>query len=213
MFITTTLPYCNGPMHVGAAFEFVLADAINRFFKQNGKDSFLNIGLDQTGAKILAKSKELGIPVDDYIRNISIEWKDSCNKLNIDYDNFYETYSEEHIDNVKITWDYFINNGDIYEKEYTGKYCIGCESFKLEKDLVDGICTDHINGEIQCVSETNFFFNLGKYKKHLTTWLKSNPISKSDENELVKYISDYDDFSISRKKNRTHIRYCGSGQR
>ena len=94
IFITTTLPYCNGSIHVGAAFEFILADAFNRWFKLNDKRSFLNIGLDQTGSKILAKSKELGIPVGEYIKNISIDWKESCERLNIEYDNFYETHTE-----------------------------------------------------------------------------------------------------------------------
>jgi methionyl-tRNA synthetase len=200
IFITTTLPYCNGSIHVGAAFEFILADAFNRWFKLNGKKSFLNIGLDQTGSKILAKSKELGIPVGEYIKNISIDWKKACEKLNIEYDNFYETYTEEHADKVKKYWDIFLKNGDIYEKEYNGKYCVGCESFKLGKDLVDGKCQDHPSTEIQIINEKNFFFNLGKYKEQIIKWLESNPISESNKNELAKYLEDYTELSISRKK-------------
>lgn len=200
VFITTTLPYCNGSIHVGAAFEFILADSLNRWFKLNGRKSFLNIGLDQTGSKILAKSKELGVPVGDYIKDISIDWKKSCEKLNIEYDNFYETYTEDHADKVKKYWDVFLKNGDIYEKEYNGKYCIGCESFKLDKDLVDGKCQDHSTTEIQSVNETNFFFNLSKYKDSILNWLESNPISESDKNELLKYINEYNELSISRKK-------------
>lgn len=199
-FITTTLPYCNGSIHVGAAFEFILADAIKKWLKLNGKSSFLNIGLDQTGSKILAKSKELGIPVDEYIKNISIDWKKSCEVLNIEYDNFYETYTDEHAEKVKEYWNIFLGNGDIYEKEYTGKYCVGCESFKLEKDLKDGRCQDHPSTEIQDVNETNFFFNLGKYKDKIIKWLETNPISESDKNELYKYLNDYNELSISRKK-------------
>lgn len=200
IFITTTLPYCNGPIHVGAAFEFILADAFNRWLKLRGKNSFLNIGLDQTGSKILAKSKELGIPVGQYIKNISIDWKKSCERLNIEYDNFYETYTEEHADKVKKYWDIFLKNGDIYEKEYNGKYCVGCESFKLEKDLVDGRCQDHTTTEIQSINETNFFFNLAKYKDNIVKWLESNPISESDKNELSRFLSEYNELSISRKK-------------
>lgn len=200
IFITTTLPYCNGPIHVGAAFEFILADAFNRWFKSNGKKSFLNIGLDQTGSKILAKSKELEIPISEYIRNISTDWKKSCEKLNIGYDNFYETYTEKHADEVRKYWDIFIKNGDIYEKEYKGKYCVGCESFKLEKDLVDGKCQDHISTEIQSVNEVNFFFNLSKYKDNIIKWLDTNPISESNKNELSKFLNEYNELSISRRK-------------
>jgi len=185
---------------VGAAFEFILADAINRWFKLRGKNSYLNIGLDQTGSKILAKSKELGIPVSEYIKGISIDWKKSCKSLNIEYDNFYETYTDKHADKVKEYWNIFLKNGDIYEKEYTGKYCVGCESFKLDKDLKDGKCQDHPITEIQEINETNFFFNLGKYKDKIIQWLESNPISESDKNELLKYLNDYNELSISRKK-------------
>ena len=203
IFITTTLPYCNGNIHVGAAFEFILADAINKWFKLNKKKTFLNIGLDQTGSKILAKSKDLGLSVDEYIKNISIDWKKSCEILHIDYDNFYETYTKEHSNKVKEYWNIFLQNGDIYEKEYTGKYCIGCESFKLDKDLSDGKCQDHPLTEIQSVNETNFFFNLSKYKDKIVEWLNSDPISESDKNELIKYLNEYNELSISRKKSDT----------
>lgn len=156
--------------------------------------------MDQTGSKILAKSKELGIPVDEYIRNISIDWKKSCDRLNIEYDNFYETYTEDHANKVKNYWNIFLKNGDIYEKEYIGKYCVGCESFKLDKDLIDGKCQDHPTTEIQLVNESNFFFNLAKYKDNIVKWLDTNPISESDKNELSKFLNEYNELSISRKK-------------
>jgi len=200
IFITTTLPYCNGSCHVGAAFEFILADAINTHFKLSGHNTYFNIGLDQTGSKILAKSKELGIPVDSYIRDITLDWKKSCEKLGIKYDNFYETHNVEHAKKVCDTWDYFLKKGDIYEKEYSGKYCQGCESFKLDKDLIDGKCQDHPTTKIELVTERNFFFNLSKYKGEIFKWLESDPISESDRNELVKYLEEYDELSISRKK-------------
>lgn len=200
IFITTTLPYCNGQIHVGAAFEFILADAFNRWFRLNGKKSFLNIGLDQTGSKILAKSKELGIPVGDYIKSISYDWKKSCELLNIEYDNFYETHTDTHVEKVKEYWDIFLKKGDIYEKEYSGKYCVGCESFKLDKDLVDDKCKDHTTNEIQIVNETNFFFNLSKYKDTIIKWLETDPISESNKNELSTFLNEYNELSISRKK-------------
>jgi methionyl-tRNA synthetase len=156
--------------------------------------------LDQTGSKILAKSKELNLPVTEYIKLISDEWRKSCDILNIEYDSFYETYTKDHSDNVKKYWDIFLQNGDIYEKEYSGKYCIGCESFKLEKDLNDGSCSDHPNTEIETVNETNFFFNLSKYKSNILSWLESDPILGSSKNELYRYLNEYEELSISRKK-------------
>lgn len=200
IFITTTLPYCNGNMHVGAAFEFLLADSLNRFFKSIGKNTYLNIGLDQNGSKILAKSKEFDIPVKEYVANISNVWIESCKKLNIEYDNFYQTSTEEHALKVQNIWNYFIKNGDIYQKEYKGKYCIGCESFKLDKDLVNNKCNDHPNTEIQIINETNYFFNLGKYKENIIKWLKSNPIYPENKvDELLYFLNDYEEISVSRK--------------
>jgi methionyl-tRNA synthetase len=200
MFITTTLPYCNGPIHVGAAFEFVIADFLNRYLNSNGIKSYLNIGLDQTGQKILAKSKELNKDVDIYISEISKEWIESVGKLDVKCDNFYQTHTNEHKSGVINIWNKLLISGDIYEKNYVGKYCVGCESFKLDKDLINNKCPDHSNQVIQIVSEKNYFFNLGKYKNNITEWLKSDPISDSDKNELLKYIDEYDEFSISRKK-------------
>ena len=200
LFITTTLPYCNGNMHVGAAFEFILADSLNRYFKSVGKDTYLNIGLDQNGSKILAKSKEFGLPVEEYIKNVSEVWIESCNKLNIGYDNFYQTSTKEHAAKVQNVWNYFVENGDIYLKEYTGKYCVGCESFKLEKDLIENKCNEHPKNEIHLVSESNYFFNLKKYKKQLFNWLTYGPLEEVDKNELTKYLNDYEEISVSRKR-------------
>ena len=201
IFITTTLPYANGPCHVGAAFEFILADSINRHLKLKGYNTYLNIGLDQNGSKIPLKAKELNIPIKEYIDNITNTWVESCKKLNINYDNFYQTSTEKHAIEVKKIWNFFIKNGDIYQKEYTGKYCIGCESFKLEKDLIGGICNDHPNLNISEVTETNYFFKLGKYRDNLLEWIKSNPLIPNRYDELLTFINDYDEISVSRSKN------------
>lgn len=200
IFITTTLPYANGKGHIGASFEFILADALNRYFKLNGYSTFFNTGLDQNGSKIPQKAKELGLSIDEYLTQTTKDWVNFCTLLNIDYDNFYQTSSDAHAKNVVNIWNYFLKNGDIYEKEYTGKYCLGCESFKLDKDLVDGKCLDHPTTEIETISEKNYFFNLYKYKDSIYKWLESNPISESDKNELINYIEDYKELSVSRKK-------------
>ena len=158
IFITSTLPYANSYRpHIGHLFEFILTDSIARFYKSlNGDENvFFNTGLDQNGTKILQKANELGLPLDEFLSGVTKEWKLFCEKFHINYDNFYETCSKEHTENVIKAWNYFVENGDIYEKEYTGKYCVGCESFKLEKDLIDGKCPDHPSGEIETSTETN----------------------------------------------------------
>ena len=204
IFITSTLPYANSYRpHIGHLFEFILSDSITRFYKTiYGDDNvYFNTGLDQNGTKILQKAKELNLPIEDFLSGVSIEWKRFCDLFHIKYDNFYETSSKQHASNVTEIWNKFLEKGDIFEKEYTGQYCIGCESFKLNKDLVDGKCPDHPNLNLEINSEKNYFFNLGEYKNTILNWLNSNPIIPENKiNELLVFINDYDDIPISRKK-------------
>ena len=201
IFLTTTLPYVNSIPHIGHAFEFILADTISKYLKIDN-DVHFNIGLDEHGLKVWLKSKELGITPEQHIENLTNIWLDFCEKFNIKYDSFYKTSSASHHEKVKIIWNRFIERGDIYKKSYTGKYCVGCESFKSDKDLVDGKCPDHENLDIILVEEENYFFKLSKYKDTLLTWLDSSnflePHSKIEE--LRNNILESEDISISRLK-------------
>lgn len=204
IFITSTLPYANSyNPHIGHLFEFVITDSIVRFYKSFYSDEnvFFNTGLDQNGSKILQKANELDLPLKDFLKDVTKSWKEFCIKFHIDYDNFYETSSKKHAKNVTKIWNTFIERGDIYKKEYEGKYCSGCESFKLEKDLEDGKCKDHPTINIEEVSETNYFFNLGKYKETLIKWASKNSIVPNVKyNELINFLNEYEELSISRKK-------------
>lgn len=202
IFITTTLPYANSYRpHIGHLFEFLLADFITRYFKSSLPEQVIfNTGLDQNGSKILQKANELGLPVSEFLQGVSKEWKLFCENFHIKYDNFYETFTEEHNKNVTKLWNIFLKRGDIYEKEYTGKYCVGCESFKLEKDLIDSKCPDHQTVEIETVSETNFFFNLEKYKLAIAPNVSPAIIPNNKSSELLSFIKEYQEISVSRKK-------------
>lgn len=204
IFITSTLPYANSYRpHIGHLFEFILTDSISRFYKSlySEENVFFNLGLDQNGTKILQKARELNIPLSEFLSKVTYEWKQFCEKFNINYDNFYETSSSDHETFVKKQWLKLLEQGDIYQKEYTGEYCVGCESFKLDKDLIDGKCSDHPTTEIETISETNYFFNLGKYKDSLINWLNRQPIEPvAKTNELINFINEYDEISVSRKK-------------
>lgn len=208
IFITTTLPYANSYRpHIGHLFEFLLADSITRFYKSCyiKERIIFNTGLDQNGTKILQKANELGLPVNEFLKAVTKEWKLFCDKFHVEFDNFYETSSKEHAEQVIKAWNYFVEKGDIYEKEYTGKYCIGCESFKLDKDLIDGKCQDHPTGEIEIVSETNYFFDLSKYSVAVSNWANgisgSAPIVPHNKlGELNGFINEYGELSVSRKK-------------
>lgn len=205
IFITSTLPYANSYRpHIGHLFEFILTDSIARFYKSlySAENVFFNTGLDQNGSKILQKANELNLPINEFLEGVTVEWKKFCELFHIGYDNFYETSSKEHADNVINAWNFFVDNGNIYEKEYTGKYCMGCESFKLEKDLVEGKCQDHPTTEIESVSETNYFFDLSKYNFILSKWINNEkPLLPNNKyGELIGFINEYGEISVSRKK-------------
>ena len=201
IFITTTLPYINGSPHVGAAFEFILGDSINRFLKLHNHQTHFNVGLDEHGLKVWLKSKELNISTEEHIENLTKVWLDFCNIFNIKYDSFYKTSNVSHHNSVKIVWNRFLERGDIYKKYYSGKYCVGCESFKTDKELIDNKCPDHSTITVETIEEENYFFKLTKYKNILLNWIDSNqnflePISKIPE--LRNLILESEDISISR---------------
>src|SRR5574343_1556612 len=203
-FITTTLPYVNSKPHMGHAFEFVLGDALCRYLKgkQEGSVHF-NVGLDEHGTKVWEKAMELGLSVEDYIAQLTDLWLDFCIRFDIDYTTFYKTSDESHHDKVKQVWKGFVERGLIYKKSYTGKYCQGCESFKLNRDLVDGRCPDHTGLHLREVDEENYFFRLSAFKDSLSTWLKGNPeflVPSGKLIELHNLIEGTEDISISRLK-------------
>ena len=223
-FITTTLPYANSTPHIGHAFEFIIADALVRYFRQSGCDVFFNIGLDEHGLKIQQAAEKKGITPKDYVNELAYEWSRFTEEFDIvSWDNFYRTSDSDHYVNVQQFWLEAINRGDIYKKEYSGTYCVGCESFKLEKDLeerfVSGIdpaldspeihihkyfvCPDHPTTELETITEDNYFFKLSKYKNKLNAWAYKavdfiEP--KLKRGEFLNIIDSIEDISVSRLK-------------
>lgn len=203
-YITTTLPYANSVPHIGHAFEFIIGDSITRYFRGKLGDTnvHFNIGLDEHGKKIWDASVAAGKPVKQYLDELNGEWRNFCSLFDIQYNSFYRTSHSGHYAKVTKFWIECQQKGLIYKKTYQGNYCVGCESFKLEKDLKDGKCPDHPNLEIQFVAEENYFFALTKFRKELLEWFEKDcslrPISKREE--LKNIIDDIQDISISRKR-------------
>ena len=207
-YLTTTLPYVNANIHIGHAVEFVIADIIVRYKRDKfGNDNvFFNIGSDEHGLKIYEKAKENNIDVKAFVDSNVENIKEFCKLFSISYTNFYRTTDEKHKDSVYKIWNECLKKGDIYKKKYEGLYCVGCESFKLEKDLIDGKCPDHNKAPV-LISEENYFFRLSNYKTQLlnfidenTDWLKP----KEKIHELINFIKDMEDISISRLKEKIY---------
>ena len=195
-FITTTLPYLSGSAHIGHCFEFVLADLIASYFRYKlGKDNvFFNLGVDEHGQKIYQKSIDEGFnSPQEYCDKHAEIWKEFCSQFNIDYDKFYRTTSKEHKDGVLKFYSSIKN--DLYKKNYSGKYCTGCESFITEKEIeYPNNCPSH-KIPLLHIEEENVFFNLKKYSSSIEDTL----VDKSLSNELKNIINEDYDLSITRK--------------
>jgi len=196
-FITTTLPYITGQgAHIGHAFEFLLADIIANYYRHNiGKENvFFNIGIDEHGQKIYQQSLKDGFKNTlDYCNKHAQIWKEFCSEFNIDYDNFYRTTSEKHKEQVNRFFK--LIEKDTYKKNYSGKYCVGCESFITEKEiLAPNSCPTH-KTELLSLEEENVFFNLKKYSNLISDTL----VDKTLSNELANLFKEDYDLSITRK--------------
>ena len=204
LYITTTLPYVNAEPHIGHALEFVQADAISRYFRQklDKENVFFNLGTDEHGQKIYQEAKKEGLTIKEFVDKYSERFKDFCTLFFVEYDSFYRTSDKKHHKAAQEFWRRCNENGDIYKKRYKGLYCVGCERFITEKELVNGKCPDH-NLIPEEKKEENYFFRLSKYREKLLQWLNDNPNvlkPKRKRRELEQIISEVEDISISRLK-------------
>lgn len=203
-YITTTLPYVNASPHMGHALEFVQADALARCYRQQGADVFFNLGVDEHGQKIARKADEQGIDRQAYVDKYAAEFRQLEEALDLTPDNFIRTTDPAHKQAVQEMWRRWEAAGDVYKQPYRGLYCVGCEAFKTESDLVDGKCPDH---QIvpETIEEENYFFRLSKYQKYLEEYL-SDPASTVPEyrrQELLAFVQrGLEDLSISREVSR-----------
>ena len=205
-YITTTLPYVNDEPHIGHALEFIQADTLARYWRLMDHEVFFNTGTDEHGQKIWQKANEKGQDVKEYVDHFAARFKQLNEKtFGLSFDAFIRTTDEHHIKAAQHIWKLCAEAGDIYKKKYSGLYCVGCESFKVESDLVDGKCPDHPNQEPQQIEEENYFFALSKYQDYLEEYLSKEGVIEPEWRRLeaLKFVQGgLEDFSISREKER-----------
>lgn len=201
-YITTTLAYINSDPHVGFAAELIKADVIARYQRQLGKEVFFNTGTDEHGLKIYRKAQETGVDVQSYCDEYAAKFDNLKSALNLSYNKFIRTTDANHIAAAQEFWKRCDANGDIYKKNYSIKYCVGCELEKTESELVDGKCSLHPNQEIELIEEENYFFRFSKYQDKILALYKNNPeftVPAHRLNEIRNFVaSGLQDFSISR---------------
>lgn len=203
-YITTTIPYVNADPHIGFALELVQADAIARYQRLNGKDVFFSTGTDEYGQKIWEASQKQGKDVQEYVDYYAQKFLELGKILNLSCDNFIRTTSKENIAAAQEFWRLCNAKGDIYKSKYVGLYCIGCETFYTEKDLVDGKCPIHFTAT-EKIEEENYFFRLKNYKEKLIQYLSNNKVIFPEWRRLeaIHFVENgMEDFSISRSKER-----------
>ena len=205
-YITTAIPYVNGKPHIGHALEYFQADTIRNYRKLLGDETLLLSGADENALKNVQAAEKENTPIQEFLDRNSQVFKDSYKKLGIKLDVFERgSDKEKHWPGVQKLWELCDQNGDIYKKSYTGLYCVGCESFKTEKELVDGKCPDHLI-EPETITEENYFFKLSNYQNKLLELIESNRlqiIPDNKRNEIISFIKQgLDDFSVSRSKER-----------
>jgi methionyl-tRNA synthetase len=203
-YITTAIPYVNAAPHIGFALEIVQADVIARYHRLIGDDTFFLTGTDENALKNVQSAEKAGEPVKEFVDRNSQRFEDLKGALNISFDDFIRTTEERHVKGAQKLWQ-ACDPDDIYQKEYRGLYCVGCEQFYTEKELVGGKCPEH--GTVpEIVEEENYFFRLSKYQKQLEKLIESDELKivpESRKNEVLSFIrSGLEDFSISRSKAR-----------
>ena len=203
-YLTTTLPYVNADPHIGHALEFVQADVIARMRRHMGDEVFFNTGTDEHGQKILEVAQKAGQDVHAYVDHYAEEFKKLGKALDLSYDAFIRTTDPAHYAAAQELWRRCDAAGDIYKKEYEGLYCIGCERFLTEKELVTGNCPIHGNPPVP-LKEENYFFRFSKYETKLLEYLSKPGSIVPDwrRDEAIQFVKGgLGDFSISREKER-----------
>lgn len=208
-YITTPIYYTNGAPHIGHAYTTILADVFKKFDQIKGNDVFFSTGTDEHGQKNQHTCEASGLPIDVFLEQQSQLFKDLFNRMDIDYDYFIRTSSEEHKKVVRRVLSDLYNRGLIIKKSYEGLYCEGCEQFKKKSDLDEnGLCPDHKVAP-KVVAEENYFFRLEPHRQ----WLKDFIISHPDWISPAKYAKEVlgmleeplDDLCISRPKDRVWL--------
>jgi len=196
-YITTAIDYVNAEPHIGHAYQKVLADILARWNKLLGAEVFFLTGTDDHGQKIAKSAEEAGKSPKKFVDELAPKFKEAWDVLDISYDRFIRTTDKNHKEKVQDFIRLMEKKGDIYKGKYSGLYCIDCEAYITEKDLVDGKCPFHPNKELEELKEEAYFFRLSKYQNKLIKLYEKNkryilPLSRRQEiiNRVKKGLKD-----------------------
>jgi methionyl-tRNA synthetase len=201
-YATTPIYYVNAKPTLGNAYTTIATDILVRHHRQRGEDTFFLTGVDEHASKVWRVAQEQGLDAQEYADRIAVDWRELAPSLGASPDFFIRTSDDGHKAFVRGFLQRIHDNGDIYEDVYAGWYCVGCEAFKTEDELVDGQCPDHPNRTIEWIEEKNYFFRLSAYQDRLLELYDTRPdfvLPSFRFNEARSFIAGgLQDFSISR---------------
>ena len=219
-YITTPIYYPSGKFHIGTAYTTVLANTIKKYKQARGYETYLLTGMDEHGQKIQQVAEKNGKTPQEHVDEMAKEAKKLWTLMEIEYDDFIRTTESRHEKVVEEIFDKLMEKGDIYLSQYEGWYCMPCETYFTETQLVDGKCPD-CGREVKLMKEESYFFNMKKYQEKLEEFYKENPdfiAPESRKNELFNNFikPGLEDLCVSRtsfdwgikvKKNPKHVVY------
>lgn len=205
-YLTTAIDYANGEPHIGHAYEKIGADAIARYRRMSGDDVHFLIGMDEHGHKVAQAAEQRGLTPQRQVDEIAESFQAIWRRLGLSNDQFIRTTDESHKAGVRALIKRIFDNNpdDFYERSYKGWYCVGCESFKQDAEIVDGHCVLHPTRKLEWVEERNWFFRLSKYAGFLQRLHAERPDFLQPDtrrNEVVALIEQgLEDISASRSR-------------
>lgn len=201
-YITTPIYYVNDVPHIGHAYTTIISDTYARFCRLKGNDTYFMTGTDEHGQKIEQAAKQRGKTPKEYADEISGKFRALWDEFEISYDHFIRTTDEYHKLTVQNAFSKMLEKGDIYKGEYEGFYCVSCETFFTQTQLLDDNCCPDCGRATNLVKEESYFFKLSKYEDALIKWYEENEnciIPKGKKNEVVSFVkSGLKDLSITR---------------
>ncbi len=207
-YIKTAIPYVNAKPHIGHALEYVLTDALARYQRLCHKDVHFLTGTDENSLKNVRAAEQAGISTQTLVNQNAAHFYALRDWLNLSFDDFIRTsVGPRHLPGVHKLWQACVQNDDIYKRPYRGLYCVGCEQFYTQSELIAGVCPEH-HTKLEVIKEDNYFFRLSRYANQLYERIESNTLQivpQTRKNEVLSFIkAGLHDFSISRSRTRAH---------
>ena len=201
-YITTPIYYVNGEAHIGHAYTTFIADSMARYERLKGNKTFFLTGTDEHGQKIEESAAKNGKPTQEFADEISATFKNLWDEFEISYDKFIRTTDEEHKRGVQKAFETMYAKGDIYKDFYEGHYCVSCETFFPETQLIDGEFCPDCGRTTSVVKEESYFFRLSNYEDKLLAYYEENPdfiLPRSRINEVKNFVKGgLRDLSVTR---------------